>query len=275
MTGPWWRKTTTSYGYLTIGHGRYGLGEYDPKRSFIIEVIRGFDQQPVKDESVVIKTEFVPMSGGHDHNDPVLPDSEQGRFYGQGESGNPLILKTDISGRAVVDSLVASQIAGRYIVTASLVAASAIRDTVSLTVAVPGLELLPESQNYVKVGGRCEHHGPSDKSLVDVPANCRTPDNNHWIAWNASLSLGSAAFVFRQDQRNKTGLMRLNDVSLPFGGLFDISGRWQAPHVSHRDGKDVDIENVNLRVLRRTMRRYEWRYIPEEAGSYPHFRYQR
>jgi hypothetical protein len=41
-------------------------------------------------------------------------------FYEQALGGNPLVLKTDTSGRAVVDSLVASQIAGRYIVTASL-----------------------------------------------------------------------------------------------------------------------------------------------------------
>jgi hypothetical protein len=45
--------------------------------------------------------------------------------YEQALGGNPLVLKTDTSGRAVVDSLVASQIAGRYIVTASLAAVSA------------------------------------------------------------------------------------------------------------------------------------------------------
>jgi hypothetical protein len=189
-------------------------------------------------------------------------------------SGDWLLLRADIRGRAVVDSLVASQIAGRYIVTASLVVASAIKDTVKLTVAVPGLELLPDGQNYVKVGGTCEHHGPSNKSLDSIPANCRTPDDNHWIAPSALLSLDSVALAFRQDRRNRTGLIRLNDVSLPFGGLFDISGRWQAPHKSHREGKDVDIENPNLSVLRRTMRRYGWRYILEEAGRYPHFRYE-
>jgi hypothetical protein len=253
---------------------RASIGGYNPQRSFEIQVLNGLGQ-PVKDESVAIRTEFVPMSGGHDHNDLELPLTQQGAFYGQENSDNPLVLTTDASGRAVVDSFVASPIAGRYIVTASLVAASAIRDTVNLTVAVPGLELLPEGQNYVKIGGTCDHHGPSDKSLAEVPANCRTPDNDHWVASSSLASLDSAALAFREDQRNRTGLMRLNDVSLPFGGLFDIAGRWRTKHDSHRTGRDVDIENINLSVLRRNMRRYGWKYIYEGAGFYPHFRYQR
>ena len=216
------------------------------------------------------------MSGGHDHNDPPLPLTQQGTFYGQGQSGNPLILKTDMSGRAVVDSLVASQIAGTYIVTASLAAASAIRDTVNLVVAVPGLELLPEGQNYVKVGGTCEHHGPSDKSLADVPANCRTPDNNHWIQAEAADSLQRAAGAFRSAEWNRgREVMRMNDISLPFGGLFDIDGNWRSPHGSHRTGKDVDIENAGkLGRLLQVLERRRWRYISEEAGRFPHFRFR-
>jgi hypothetical protein len=83
-------------------------------------------------------------------------------FYRQVLSADSLILRADIGGRPTVDPPLASEITGRYIVTASLAAASAIRDTVNLTVAVLGLELQPESDNYVKVGGRCEHHGPSN-----------------------------------------------------------------------------------------------------------------
>jgi hypothetical protein len=254
---------------------RVGISGYDPKRGFIIEVVRGINQQPVKDESVVIKAEFIPMSGGHDHNDPELPTSQQGRFYGQGESGNPLIVKTDISGRAVVDSFVASQIAGRYIVTASLAAASAIRDTVNLTVAVPGLELLPEGQNYMMVGGTCKHNGPSDRSLGEVPENCRTSDNNHWIQSGASGSLQRAAETFRSAEWNKTReVMRLNDISLPFGGLFDINGNWEKPHDSHRTGKDIDIENLaRLDRLRQVLEKRQWTYVPEGPSFFAHFRF--
>jgi len=32
-----------------------------------------------------------------------------------------------------------------------------------------------------------------------------------------------------------------NDMSLVTGGLFDISGGWSKPHVSHRFGNDADL----------------------------------
>jgi hypothetical protein len=58
------------------------------------------------------------------------------------------------------------------------------------------------------------------KSVPEVPAGGRMWDNNHWIAASAPVSLDSAVLALRQDQRNRTGLIRLNDVSLPFGRLF-------------------------------------------------------
>ena len=267
---------------------RVGISGYDPRRGFIIEVIRGFNQQPVKDESVVIKTEFVPMSGSHDHNDPVLPDSQQGTFYGQGESGNPLILKTDISGRAVVNSLVASQIAGRYIVAAYLAAASAIKDTVNLALQVPGLQLLTEDTNYVKVGGTCNHHGPRVDGQFLA---CRAPDNNHSISPEAADSLLSAARAFRNAKWNFIReRMRINDISLPGGGGFDIFGEWDRDirhpdylhrgHGSHRLGTDVDVENLSrLNELIDAFDGTGWNFVDEAQGSgstrFPHFRFNR
>jgi hypothetical protein len=36
--------------------------------------------------------------------------------------------------------------------------------------------------------------------------------------------------------------LQLGDVSLPWGGLFDVGGGWQPPHALHRDGRGVDID---------------------------------
>ena len=33
----------------------------------------------------------------------------------------------------------------------------------------------------------------------------------------------------------------VNDISLQWGGIFDISGAWRIPHRTHREGKDADI----------------------------------
>lgn len=38
-----------------------------------------------------------------------------------------------------------------------------------------------------------------------------------------------------------TFLLSINDMSLPLGGVFDLSNDWLPDHVSHRDGQDVDI----------------------------------
>jgi len=33
----------------------------------------------------------------------------------------------------------------------------------------------------------------------------------------------------------------INDISLPYGGLFDVSGQWRSEHSYHREGLDVDV----------------------------------
>jgi hypothetical protein len=140
------------------------------------------------------------------------------------------------------------------------VAASAIKDTVNLTVAVPGLELLPDGQNYVKVGGTCDHHGPSDRSLAEVPENCQTPDHTHWGTANLISSLRAIADSFAVAYPGYR--LRINDVSLDSGGGFDIGGHWEADivdqfpestdtcnlvgHCSHRIGRNADIGTVVL-----------------------------
>ncbi len=54
----------------------------------------------------------------------------------------------------------------------------------------------------------------------------------------------SAANDFDTTDFSDTGIMRLNDMSLPWGGLFDIDIDWSTPHSLHRVGKSVDIENI-------------------------------
>lgn len=40
-----------------------------------------------------------------------------------------------------------------------------------------------------------------------------------------------------------SGRIGINDMSLPFGGTFDIAGSWSTSfHISHRAGYDVDVD---------------------------------
>ena len=36
-------------------------------------------------------------------------------------------------------------------------------------------------------------------------------------------------------------LLRVNDMSLPRGGLFDVDNNWTGPHDGHRLGREADI----------------------------------
>jgi hypothetical protein len=203
---------------------------YDPKRSFTIEV-RNSSGQPIINEEVEIKAEFVPFTGGHEHNSPSLQPNRQGTFYGQARSGNPVTgLMTDADGRVVIDSLIASQVSGVYLVTASLASNPEVKDTVHLSVRVPGLVPLPYGANYVLIG-KFGEPGVTSRHV-----------ENH----NGSENLNAKVSILAESVFNDSSyVLRINDVSLPSGGLFDINNNWSTPHSGHRVGVDVDIDDVD------------------------------
>lgn len=43
-----------------------------------------------------------------------------------------------------------------------------------------------------------------------------------------------------------------NDMSLPWGGAFDLNQNWRAPHCGHRIGKAIDIRTRTLNKAKRT-----------------------
>jgi hypothetical protein len=218
---------------------------YDPKRSFRIQVLDA-SNQPVKDEQVRIFTSFEDRSGGHQHalGTVSLPQPKQGYFYGQGKpKENPLLLTTDQNGVAVVDSIVASQVAGNYLVTASLVADTTIKDTVNMEMKVPDLV----NFRYLIV-------------LQDMPyvlaqsdtGGSRHPDND-WCTAETGNSLFLAILDFYEWTRAVNGVAgptktSVNDMSLKWGGYFDTRANWdfdgpKPEHRLHRVGTSIDINH--------------------------------
>lgn len=94
-----------------------------------------------------------------------------------------------------------------------------------VTVKVPDLHQL--SGGALRLTGN-ERPGPGDRH----PAN-------HYGTYSTVVNAGSMAADF-YDKFNAT--LGINDMSLPGGGLFDISGAWVPPHSSHRKGTSVDID---------------------------------
>ncbi|MEO0297386.1 MAG: hypothetical protein ABIN23_08075, partial [candidate division WOR-3 bacterium] len=87
-----------------------------------------------------------------------------------------------------------------------------------LTVRIPGLVLLPDEIFYEKAGGTQYHQGAPD-------------DHNHW----GKNYLIDAIYAIALNYVNRGGeIIRINDISLPYGGEFDICGTW-----NHRDGCDI------------------------------------
>jgi hypothetical protein len=79
--------------------------------------------------------------------------------------------------------------------------------------------------------------------------NSRAPDTRHpkGSSGTSDTLIGTAAIA--QGYLYKTGAgLKINDLSLPSGGKFDLGGAYQEndAHVSHRAGKDVDIGKVDL-----------------------------
>ncbi|HEX4138401.1 MAG TPA: hypothetical protein VHY84_27570 [Bryobacteraceae bacterium] len=67
---------------------------------------------------------------------------------------------------------------------------------------------------------------------------------NHWMTTNAANQIYNATVKY---QISYPGLVLANDMSLPFGGMFDLNGAWTlaAGHKSHQFGLDADIDGIS------------------------------
>lgn len=220
------------------------LSGYDPERSFTISVTDG-NGNPLKNTEVEINSMYHKGSGGHMHegsNNLIPSQSLQGIFSAQGKQGNSLELTTDDNGIAVVESYTASRIAGNYLITASLKSDPTIKDTVNLTVQVPGLVnfrdliFIPNGQKpytFSQSAYGAENHPDNDWCTTAMGESLFGAILDFYN-WSGSLSGGGTPII-----------ISLNDMSLAFGGLFDgVYGNWQSPHALHRVGRSVDINNT-------------------------------
>jgi len=218
---------------------------YNPIRGFQIRVY-DLEGQAVSGASVRIRSEFVPFSGGHEHNNPVLPANRSGLFYKSGSGSNPKTLTTDSTGTAVVDSFRASQIAGKFLITAYLASDSTMKDTVNLNVRVPPLfDFATIQTNFWGLTG--------NTGLTTYSGCPNTPirhSSNHWGTQAMADALQVVLIRFlqwggTQDGGGRFLKLDLNDMSLETGGVFDICSTWDLDrgHSLHRIGASVDIDN--------------------------------
>jgi hypothetical protein len=231
-----------------------------------------YNHQPVANAWIYVPRTIVVDSGGHSSHSA---NRSKARFQFHQPPNAPswttrdsVYAQTDAAGRVHIRFL-ASEFGGIEKVVATLRSDPSKRDSIHMKTRVAGLILLPGDSSYTQTGGTEKHHGPGASS----PA-WRTPDDNHWIQDTLLQSFVAAAGGFSGDSKNHSGILRVNDLSLKFGGRFDINGNWtDDEHKSHRIGQDVDIENMNIGILKSHFKKENWGFIKEGVGKYPHFRY--
>ena len=161
-------------------------------------------------------------SGGHQH--------ANARTVG---TITPANRPADAAGRA--DFTYRSNLPGGVETVSASAGGSAVQ--ANIDVRVPGLADLPASANYDLVGQTTNH------------------PINHFGAAATITSLQTIATNYEAlKTANKTpGWPRLayNDISLERGGIFDISGGWAPPHITHRVGATVDFRINQLNAAQR------------------------
>ncbi|MCL5268339.1 MAG: Ig-like domain-containing protein [Bacteroidetes bacterium] len=234
---------TTRPGYKNEANTLVG---YRPERGFTV-LVTDAQGSPVKNAAVEITQDYQKGTGGHAHaasSDVTPPPSLQGTFYGQGASGPSIRLTTDQDGMAVVDKYVASQISGTYLITAYLVSDPSVKDTVNLNVQVPALV------NFRDLIFLPRGEEPYTLAQATQAAVNNHPDNDYCTpAMGDSLFLAVLDFYDWSASPAGGGVpikISLNDMSLPWGGVYDIDADWRSPHQLHRIGRSVDINNGGL-----------------------------
>jgi hypothetical protein len=134
--------------------------------------------------------------------------------------------------------------------------------------AVPGLQGLGANPNYVLVGSPASNDPCSSTKSQHI--------ENHF----GTVALNQMIVNIATHVRNVTGVrLRVNDMSLETGGLFDFENTWQPPHFGHRRGQEVDIGfrgltaggacfDFNVSQLRKLIRQITGVFPPVEGDHY-------
>ncbi len=186
--------------------------------------------KPISNYNFTMQALVCQNSGGHDHsgNRPI------GSFItAMGDTVSTLSGKTDSLGKAV-HTFLSSGIGG---IDSIFVQGKTPYDTASTKVflKIGDFELLQDGANYNLVGSFGEP-GVSSQHIV----------NHHGTPTFVSKIKALADSVYA----DSSYVLRINDMSLKFGGPFDINNDWDTPHETHREGVQADIDDVDANGTR-------------------------
>jgi len=115
-------------------------------------------------------------------------------------------------------------------------------DTLSVVERVPGLEPLGPGPHHELVGAPNNHSGTNDPCRA-APSLTSLHYRNHYGTPGVIQAIRNIAASY--DSLDPGIRLRINDMSLVFGGLFDTGNRWTTglgeAHAEHRLGQNADI----------------------------------
>jgi hypothetical protein len=204
-----------------------GLVQIEPGKSLPLQAkVIDYRNNPVAGVIVHIKVEALSFSGGHYHTNDhdVL---RTGKLSGIG----PEIIATTPTGPNGVFNFTfnAPLVAGTYKFTAWCENKQCTSQGVNtMDVKVDGLIPLPPSVNFFQEIGQTGKH-----------------DDNHYLT-PAAIDKAQTLAYYYKDPFADYPLLRYNDASLVWGGVFDLDGDWQPPHSEHARGVVIDVRANHL-----------------------------
>jgi hypothetical protein len=228
---------------------------------------------PVPNHRISLSATGIPGSGGHnaEHHTPPNrpnPDVVQGHSFGVFSQPQGV---TDENG-VFVSVYTPTRFGGLETITAQSAQIPGIESWENLVVRVPGLRRLPRQDRvYHQVGGTDSHPGPTG------PDSPEEPNNNHFGTQElitAIENLADAYNAWNPEEPPVGPLLAFNDMSLEWGGRFDINGNWVGGqyHQYHRMGNSVDLRVKTLSVyIYGSRRRRRLRdTVLQQFGNPPH-----
>ncbi|MBI4655986.1 MAG: hypothetical protein HY746_04460 [Elusimicrobia bacterium] len=94
---------------------------------------------------------------------------------------------------------------------------------------------------------------PDSSLYISTGATAWHPEN-HYGEYKALKKMQSIAWTYKQEFPNDS-LLVINDISLPWGGLFDVGTTttppiqlipWRPPHWYHRYGRQIDVRSWSI-----------------------------
>lgn len=182
------------------------------------------DGTPNPGVALGFSVDVTPNSGGHEHHDVARPKGTLGGTQGT----------TDANGEVKV-TFKAPEVAGIHTIKATCATCSNSPATKEIQVKVP--DLLPIFPNAPQ-----NADGTFVYALTSVDkthqGNGRYHHNQYDLTEQSRQNLLDMVGAFAAEG---WGTVAVNDASLYWGGRYDISSNWTAPHAGHRDGREIDV----------------------------------